>query len=1680
MKSENRNPKSEISLPREIRRIRQRPLPPAFGFGLSTLLRTSDFGLRISALAAASFLLLSLAPSASAAPGLSADYYDNADFTTLKFTRTDAVVNFDWGTAAPTNTMGADTFSVRWYGQLEPRYSETYTFHVEADDGARLWVNDQLIAARTVYSAAVPEITGTAALHAGERVNLRLEFIENAGNSRVKLSWSSPSQVEEVIPASVLYPALVDPERGGLLAEFWAGLAGTNLTTLTTNANFPSHPTGREFLTSFECFQTNVADSFGTRVTGWVIPPTNGAYVFAVAAADTAQLFLSTNSAAANKLLRASVPVATGFRQFTLFSAQTSAPVVLTAGAKCYIELLQKADTNADHFSVAWRPPGATNFTVIPAESLVSGGLDRTAPAQSAYLDTLATGHPRLFATAQRFEWLRRTLASNSVPQLNSWWTAISNSAFGILAQPVNVYSQDDRDTILGISRSVLDRTYKLAFVYRLTGNTNFAERAWLELQQVASTNFPDWDPSHFLDTAEMTHASAIGYDWLHDYWTPARLDTIRVAIQVKGLKPSLTLYTNSSSWVGSGANNWNLVCNGGMILGALALGTEGESTNEFVLSKAVASAAAVMRHYTTDNGGWYEGPGYWDYTTDYNIRLMAGLESALGSDLGLSDTRNLAETGVFAMGMVGPFKKSFNFADAGAGGMGGSQLFWLGRRFLRPEFAAQERSIAGGTDALDSLWYDPRGTNAPASGMAPDYYFRGPTGTTPYFTADAVTLRTRWLDSDATFIGFKAGEVGASHGHLDAGSFVLDALGVRWAHDLGGDDYALPGYFSEPQRWTYYRLRAEGHNTLVINSGTNADQIVDAKPPIISFASAPEGDNSFAVADLTSAYGITRVWRGVQLFNNRRWTLVQDELQAAAPASGWWFMHFSSSATSAQIETNGTAVMLTQGSDRLWVKILSGPGTFAISNAVPLATSPNPAGQDTNGTYKKLAIRLTGITNTTLAVLMVPLIPGQPTPTNLPAVVPLLNWSNAAASSSVIPTNTPPGTTGTTATTSIGAFVDVDLQSLAQDSETATSNLLFAVSNPVSGSVALLADGHTARFTPTAGFAGLASFKYTVNDTWPDSRMMVHYDLEPPENPATGFLTDRTSHSFYGALTTVGTGTNYLVADAPTALAQHDTQSLLLRESGDFNGARIVAPISPTDLDYNWHEWTAACWFKRSTSTNDDFIFYLGNSDGFGSPDEFQLYCPSGSSSLGLKHYIANVSTDLDLSVANIRTGEWRHAAITFQPTNGNAGIIKLYVDGTLAGTDPSVTLNMTAGMMTVFGGHGSATFAVTRWFNGRLDDMAVFDTALPAADIASLAQRPAAYLGGIRATNTVWINIPPTNRAPTLAATTNRSLIAGANLAVPSAAADPDTPPQRLFFSLLTAPAGATINLTNGLVSWRPTIAQAGTDYLFTVVVAEGGRLTNLTAAADAFVRDGTYAGTNFGTETNLAVKLGLVAGVTRESFLRFDLTTLAGGIATANLQLFPFDASSPGTHAVAFVTNDVWAETALNWSNKPASAPLVATWTPQAGVAVLAPVTAPAQAALASDRQLSLRVFATNTTSDGLVNYGSREAAASARPQLIVVTTNGPLLSATQSFRVTVITPAQPVLSEPRFTEGQFQLRVSGDAGPDYTLLGSTNLLDWAELFTTNSPALPFDWLDSDTNALPLRFYRVRLGP
>jgi hypothetical protein len=137
--------------------------------------------------------------------GLTGDYYDNMDFTALVLTRTDATVNFDFGTGSPDATVGADTFSVRWRGKVQPRFSETYSFFTTADDGVRLWVNGVQLVDNWVDQGPT-EKSGTIALTAGQKYDIVMEYYENGGGATARLAWSSASETKAIIPKSQLYP----------------------------------------------------------------------------------------------------------------------------------------------------------------------------------------------------------------------------------------------------------------------------------------------------------------------------------------------------------------------------------------------------------------------------------------------------------------------------------------------------------------------------------------------------------------------------------------------------------------------------------------------------------------------------------------------------------------------------------------------------------------------------------------------------------------------------------------------------------------------------------------------------------------------------------------------------------------------------------------------------------------------------------------------------------------------------------------------------------------------------------------------------------------------------------------------------------------------------------------------------------------------------------------------------------------------------------------------------------------------------------------------------------------------------------------------------------------------------------------------------------------------------------
>ena len=141
--------------------------------------------------------------------GLLAAYHDGADFARLALVRIDPCVDFDWQDRAPAPGVERERFSVRWSGELEPRFSETYRISVASDDGARLWLDDRLVIdcwrIQSINYAA-PAIA-TVVLTAHKKVKLRLDYFEYEHLAAVRLGWESRSQLFQAIPQQCLYPA---------------------------------------------------------------------------------------------------------------------------------------------------------------------------------------------------------------------------------------------------------------------------------------------------------------------------------------------------------------------------------------------------------------------------------------------------------------------------------------------------------------------------------------------------------------------------------------------------------------------------------------------------------------------------------------------------------------------------------------------------------------------------------------------------------------------------------------------------------------------------------------------------------------------------------------------------------------------------------------------------------------------------------------------------------------------------------------------------------------------------------------------------------------------------------------------------------------------------------------------------------------------------------------------------------------------------------------------------------------------------------------------------------------------------------------------------------------------------------------------------------------------------------
>ena len=774
------------------------------------------------------------------------------------------------------------------------------------------------------------------------------------------------------------------PQKGRALIEYWTGIPGATLNDLLVAANYPQKPSHRELPMALEVPQGLGADC-GSRVRTYFYPPVGGNYVFALAGGDSAELLLSTDDQPSHATVIASLPAASGFRVWNAYPQQTSAPLSLQSGTRYYLEARQKQGAGGGSLSIGSIPPGQSAVQLMGTADCEPFDVRSDYSGYANVQAIMTQSHPRLMLSPAAILRLKELVAvPGSTPA--AWYAAIKSRGETMLTAAYPSNANDPRPTQHAV--------YHLGLLYLLSEDSSkkaqYKTRIYNELTN--SISWGDWAPSEFLALGEAANTFAIAYDWLYNDWSPTERSTILAAIRDQALSPALTQYAANAWWV-KDQFNWSIVVNGGIAMSALAILGDDNTTAPAALDNSIGALrdGLAIANLGPDGAG-HESHNYWNFSVRYLSALFASTETAAATCFNLDTKSGGSSIGSFPVYNTGPFKKVFNFADHPDDTIPqtwGSQFLAL--KYNQPVYAWLEKQVAG-PYPLDLVWYDPR-TDTPATlGLPASTYFRN---------AGVVTLRDHWNDTNSLFLALKSG-YNAFNGHsqLELGSFVFDALGIRWVADLGRENTSLPNFYTtnpavSPNRWLYYRNRAEGNNTLVINPSSGHDQLLTGTTSILRFSGQPE--NPSVTLDLTSAYSdkVSGLTRGVRFLNGV--VQLQDELVTATAVDLNWFMH---TATSVALSGDAKSATLTSGTKHVEVRIQSpASATFTLMAAEPLPTSPNPSGLASNAGYQKLRIRLPATTSTTLTVAYLPYADGSPVPA-APPLTTLANWGGADVAS--------------------------------------------------------------------------------------------------------------------------------------------------------------------------------------------------------------------------------------------------------------------------------------------------------------------------------------------------------------------------------------------------------------------------------------------------------------------------------------------------------------------------------------------------------------------------------------------------------------------------------------------------------------------------------------------------------
>ncbi|MBR3934758.1 MAG: discoidin domain-containing protein [Clostridia bacterium] len=605
--------------------------------------------------------------------------------------------------------------------------------------------------------------------------------------------------------------------------------------------------------------------------------------------------------------------------------------------------------------------------------------------------------HPRVGVTANTFKNIKEQYDAGGI--MKKWGDDIIFKADSYLKQPLPVMNKSKTNQeLLLIPQAMKDRIEDLSVAYYITGNMDYVNRVYAELEN--ASKFPDWNTEHYLNTAEYITAFAVGYDWLYNLWTDEQKKAISEALYKKGLTNSYANYygiggaDNSGDWATTNTN-WNLVCNGGTICGAVALMDDYPDIAADCISNALKGMPKALIGYYP-SGVWTEGLGYWEFATEFLARTSESLFYSFGSDFNITKATGFEQTYEFPIHVNG-YAAYNNYNDVGETSLFTSPtMFWLANKFNESGVAVVRKNIMDQKNtkacAIDMIYCN--ASQLEAENTFPrDKYLSGD---------ELVSMRTSWEDGAGTYLSFHGGYAHVNHGHVDSGTFVIDMLGERIASDLGAESYNHPMYFNGNNRYKMYRARPEGHNMVVINP----DETEGISLTSFSTVEKLEFKNRgvYSVLNLDDAYKAytSGYKRGYKLEDDRRSAVVRDEINLLRQSKGYWFMH-----TKADIEiVDKTTAVLTKNGKKFLVRFATNASDFTLKEmkAEPLSSSPVVENQIDNTAqgYTKLALEFSASGSMYIEMKVIPY--DDPASTLPLTNVPIADWTIPDGEMSVLP----------------------------------------------------------------------------------------------------------------------------------------------------------------------------------------------------------------------------------------------------------------------------------------------------------------------------------------------------------------------------------------------------------------------------------------------------------------------------------------------------------------------------------------------------------------------------------------------------------------------------------------------------------------------------------------------------